>query len=89
MLKHDQEKAVIAIQGSTAYEKWALEEGIELELTPSHTHEPNGGPERAGQEIINKSIAMRESANLLERIWPEVTLAAIFLFNQSPSYTHD
>jgi hypothetical protein len=47
-MKHDQEKAVIAIRGNIAYELWCVEEGIELELSPSYTHEPNGGSERAG-----------------------------------------
>jgi hypothetical protein len=46
--KHDQEKAVIAIRGFTRYERWADELGIDLELSPTATHEPNGGAERAG-----------------------------------------
>jgi hypothetical protein len=87
-MKHDQEKAVIAIRGNTAYELWCAEEGIELELSPSHTHEPNGGSERAGQEVIDKALAMRLSAGLPEKLWPETTLAAAYLYNMSPSYSH-
>jgi hypothetical protein len=88
-MKHDQEKAVIAIRGNTAYEHWCAEEGIELELSPSHTHEPNGGSERAGQEVIDKALAMRLSAGLPEELWPETALAAAYLYNMSPSYSHD
>ena len=32
---------------------------------------------------------MRLSASLPENLWPETTLAAIHLFNMSPSYSHD
>lgn len=48
ILKHDGEKGVIAIQGMTEYEQWARDKGIDLEISPPHTHEPNGGSERAG-----------------------------------------
>jgi hypothetical protein len=88
-LKHDQEKGVIGINGWTKYELWAKEEGIDLELSPSFTHEPNGASERAGQEVITRSIKMRETANLPENLWPESTLAAIYLYNISPSEVHD
>jgi len=50
--------------------------GIKIESTPPYTHEPNGAAERAGQEIIKKSVKMRISANLPEKLWPEVVLAA-------------
>jgi hypothetical protein len=80
---------VVPIQGRLAYENWAAEEGIEIELTLSYTHEPNGGSEQARQEIIDKSIAMRLFAGLPENLWPETTLAAIHLFNISPSYSYD
>ena len=87
-MKHDQEKAVIAIRGNTAYERWCAEEGIELELSPSHTHEPNGGSERAGQEVINKALAMRLSAGLPEELWPETMLAITYLYNISLLYSY-
>jgi hypothetical protein len=83
-LKHDNERAVIAVNGDSQYELWAKEEGIELELSPTYTHEPNGLAERAGQEAITKSIKMRLGARLPEKLWPECTQAAIFLYNMSP-----
>jgi hypothetical protein len=45
-----------------------VEEGIELELSPSYTHEPNGGFERAGQEVINKALVIRLLIRLLEEL---------------------
>jgi hypothetical protein len=59
---------VIAIRGNTAYELWYTEEGIELELSPSYTHEPNGGSERARQEVVNKVLAMALAAQLPENL---------------------
>ena len=88
-MKYDQEKAVIAIRGNTVYEYWCAEEGIELELSPSHTHESNSGSERAGQEVIDKALAICLSAGLPEELWPETALAAAYLYNMSPLYSHD
>lgn len=85
IFKHNQEKGVIAINGTTLYERWLQEEGIELELSPSYTHEPVGGSERAGQKTITRSIKMRTSANLPENLWPETAIAGIYLYNMSPS----
>jgi hypothetical protein len=79
---------VIAIQGYTIYEIWTDAKGIEKELSPTNTHESNGGAERAGQEVINRSIKMRLGANIPEHLWPESTLAAIHLYNKSPSDAH-
>jgi hypothetical protein len=39
-----------------------MEKGIELELSPSYTYELNGGSERAGQEVVNKALAMAFAA---------------------------
>ena len=88
-IKHDNDTSVIGINGKTEYELWIEEEGIELELSPSYTHESNGGAERAGQEAIVRSIKMRLSANLPEKLWPECVLAAIFLYNISPLQARD
>ena len=72
-------------EGATEYMRWAKDEGIELELSPTYTHESNGLIERAGQEVITRSIKVRESANLSVKLWPESTLAVIYLYNRSPS----
>jgi len=89
IIRQDRETSTIAIRGYTPYQLWAIEEGIEIEATPSHTHEPNGGSERAGQELIVKSIKMREGANLPESIWPECVRAAAYLHGMSPSRRND
>jgi hypothetical protein len=60
-----------------------------LELVPTSTHEPNGGIERAGQEVITRAIKMRTSAFLPENLWPETTGAATRLYNISPSRVHN
>ena len=85
VLKHDGEKGVIAIQGMTEYQRWAQEEGIELQLSPPYTHEPNGGPERAGQEVIVRALKMLKHANLPEALWPEAVMTATKLINMSPA----
>lgn len=83
-LKHDRDTSVIPIQGVSQYMLWAQENGIDLELSPTYTSESNGGAERAGQEVITRSIKMRESSNLPASLWMEVALSAIFLYNMSP-----
>ena len=67
--------------------RWAKDEGIELELSPTYIHESNRLIERAGQEVITRSIKVRESANLSVKLWPESTLAVIYLYNRSPLNT--
>lgn len=83
-IRQDRDTSVISAHGTTDYEAWCAREGIEIELTPSYTHEPNGGGERAGQEVVTKSIKMRTAANLPERLWPYTSIAATYLYNRSP-----
>ncbi|RYC53684.1 hypothetical protein CHU98_g12525, partial [Xylaria longipes] len=87
--RSDRERAVISEKGFTDFQKWAEEEGIDLELPPAYTKEPVGGGERAGQEIINRAIKMLRGAGLPERLWPEAVHAAAWLHNRSPSEAHD
>lgn len=87
--RSDNEAAVITpdeyrAQRQSLFESWAAENGIEIENSPSETHESNGRAERAGQEIINKSNAMLLDANLPGSLWPETTKAAALLHNLSP-----
>jgi hypothetical protein len=88
---------MIALKGVLNYKIRAEEEGIELELAltythepnggsklaPTYTHEPNGGSERAGQEVITKSIKIKEAAGLSLNLWSKTTLIAIYLYNIS------
>jgi hypothetical protein len=83
-IRHNNDTSVISAHSSTGYQVWCEECSIEIEPTPTNTHEPNGGSERAGQEIITKSVKMRTSAGLPERLWPYTSTAAVYLFNRSP-----
>jgi hypothetical protein len=85
----DNDPSTAPWRGESQYQVWAKEQGITLEPSPPFTHEPNGAAERAGQEIITKQIKMREGANLPEHLWTEATLAAVWLYNMSPSYAHN
>jgi hypothetical protein len=89
VLHSDNDSATLPWRGESRYEQWARAHGITIERTPPWTHEPNGGPERAGQEIITKSIKMANSANLPTKLWPDVVEAATWLYNMSPSSAHD
>nr|XP_036577126.1 reverse transcriptase domain protein [Colletotrichum truncatum]KAF6784005.1 reverse transcriptase domain protein [Colletotrichum truncatum] len=58
--------------------------GIEIEETPPYTKEPNGGGERAGQELITRAIKMLSAAGLPTTLWVEAVMAAAYLYNMSP-----
>ena len=80
----DNERAIIAVKGLTAFEKWTITEGIATERTPSYASEPNGGAERAGKEVTEKSIKMLNGANLPTNLWPESVTTAAMLLNITP-----
>ena len=85
-IRQDNESSVIPRQENqtSEYQRWAEREGIDLELTPPYTHQPNGSIERAGREIIERSIKMREGAGFPPNLWPEAIEAAAHLHNMSP-----
>lgn len=85
IIRHDNERSVIAMKGETEYVRWLRDTGITLELPPAYTKEPVGGSERAGKEIITKGIALLHGAGLPEKLWPEAVHAAAWLYNRSPS----
>jgi hypothetical protein len=87
-ITQDNDSATLPWRGSSQYQLWALENGIDIEAEPAYTHEPNGGSERAGQELIVKSIKMASGANLPLQLWPEVVEAAAWLYNMSPSHAN-
>nr|CEG03241.1 unnamed protein product [Fusarium acuminatum CS5907] len=84
ILRSDNEKAVITRSGNTEFQAWARSQGIEIENSPVGTHEPNGGIERVNQEVTDKSNAMLNGACLPPNLWPESTVTAAHLLNQSP-----
>lgn len=73
-----------------SFQLWAERDGIGLEISPPETHEPNGGVERARViAMIERGIAMQLQANLPGELWPEITKAAIWLYNMCPSHAHN
>jgi hypothetical protein len=64
------------------------EKGITIEQTPPYTKEPNGGAEKAGQEVITRSITVIAYANLPENLWPEGTVIGYKLYNMSLTIRH-
>jgi hypothetical protein len=87
-IHQDNDTATTPWRGQSRFEEWATEEGITIRRPPPYTHEPNGSAERAGQELITKSIKMRTSANLPTKLWPIIMDAAAYLFNMSPTAIH-
>lgn len=85
-IRQDQDTGTIAINGESAFQRWCKELGIQNELTPTSTHEPNGGSERAGKEIVVKAIAMLQGAGLPDSLWAEACQAAAWLYNRSPCH---
>ena len=56
---------------------------------PLYTHKLNGAAERAGKEVITKSIKIRSSANLPKKLWPKVVTVAAWLYNISLLYANN
>jgi len=68
--------------------KWCVSEGIVIEPSAPDTQAQNGGAERSGGVIKEKSRAMRLDANLPWTLWPEITRAAVYLYNRTPNYAN-
>lgn len=68
--------------------RWCTSQGIKLEPSAPDTQSQNGGAERSGGVIKEKSRAMRLDANLPWELWPEITRAAVYLYNRTPNYSN-
>jgi hypothetical protein len=88
-ISQDNDQSTLPWRGTSEYKEWCADNGIDIKPTPPHTHEPNGSSERAGQEVITKALKMRLGANLPEKLWPEVTQAAVWLYNMSPAHRNN
>ena len=75
------------LQKSKRIEDFIKGLGIRLDPSASNTQEQNGGAERSGGVIKEKSRAMRIGAKLPEFIWPEITRTAVYLYNRTPKYS--
>ena len=61
---------------------------IRLECSAPDTQAQNGGAERSGGVIKDKSRTIRLDANLPWEIWPEIVRAAVYLHNRTPNYNN-
>ena len=68
---------------------WCKSVEISLELCAPDTHAQNGGAERFGRLIVEKTRAMRLSANLPHKLWREIIETAGYLYNRTPCHFND
>jgi hypothetical protein len=70
-------------------EKWCTSLSIRIEPSAPDTQAQNGGAERSGGVIKEKARAIRLDANLPWELWPEITRAAVYLYNRTPNYPNN
>ncbi len=63
------------------------QQSMRVEPSPPYTQALNGSGERSGGVIKQKIIAMGSSSNLPKELWPEITRAAVYLYNRTPRYS--
>ena len=68
--------------------RWCTACAIILEPSAPDTQAQNGGAERSGGVIKDKARAIRLDANLPWELWPEITRAAVYLYNRTPNYAN-
>jgi len=68
---------------------WLATKGIIVEPSAPDTQAQNGGAERSGGVNKEKARAMRLDANLSWELWPEITRAAVYLYNRTPNYSNN
>jgi transposase InsO family protein len=68
--------------------RWLQAQGIAAEPSAPDTQAQNGGAERSGGVNKEKARAMRLDANLPWELWPEITRAAVYLYNRTPNYVN-
>jgi hypothetical protein len=86
-IRMDNDTALISLpqhKNPSPFERWVMDEGIDLELPPSHTKEPNGAAERAGGAVQEKARTMGIESSLPNNLWPEIWQAATYLIGVSP-----
>ncbi|KAI8930550.1 hypothetical protein NX059_012545 [Plenodomus lindquistii] len=70
-------------------QRYLSSQGIIIEPSAPDTQAQNGGAERSGGVNKEKARAMRLDANLSWELWPEITRAAVYLYNRSPNYANN
>ena len=84
-IRMDNERSLVNLphQRDSDFQIWAQEQGIDLELPPSHTKEPTGGAERPGG--VNQQRMRSVFRSLPQGLWPEVYRAVVWVHNILPS----
>ena len=59
--------------------------GISFEPSAPDTQAQNGGAERSGGVVKERARTLRCAANFPEFLWPEITKAAVYLLNRTPT----
>jgi hypothetical protein len=70
-------------------QRWLNSKGVIVEPSAPDTQAQNGGAERSGGVNKEKTRAMRLDANLSWELWPEITRAAVYLYNRTPNYINN
>nr|XP_036588243.1 polyprotein [Colletotrichum truncatum]KAF6799616.1 polyprotein [Colletotrichum truncatum] len=77
----DREVATIHQQVATHLQS----QGVVLEPSAPNTQAQNGGAERIAAVIKEKARTLREAGKFPEMLWPEIVVAATYLYNRTPS----
>jgi hypothetical protein len=73
-----------AISFGLSFEAWIIKCGFIMEKSPPHTQDQNSPAKRFGGVLIRRARAIRNTANLLEILWPKFLTCAAYLLNRSP-----
>jgi hypothetical protein len=67
---------------------WLESKAVKIEPSAPYTQSQNGGAERSGGVIKEKGRAMRADAKFPAFLWPEISRAAVYLYNRTPKYIY-
>lgn len=70
-------------------QQWLASKGTVIEPSAPDTQAQNGHAERSGGVNKEKARAMRLDANLSWEMWPEITRAAVYLYNRTPNHRNN
>ena len=68
---------------------WLEGKAIKIEPSAPQTQSQNGAAEHSGGVIKEKGRAMRASSKFPSFLWPEITRAAVYLYNRTPKYIYN
>ncbi len=71
----------------SAVRRFLEQQGMRVKPSSLYTQALNGSGERSEGVIKQKIIAMESSSNLPKELWPKITCAAVYLYNQTSCYS--